>query len=91
MEQGNVQCRLCSAPLERAFVSFGLAPLSNAYLTPEELGQAEVFFRLTSTSLRGLSAIPLMKATVIGLQRNQPSALSGIRSVTGHCPRLVDC
>jgi len=41
-----MECRFCSAPLERVFVSLGLAPLSNAYLTPEQLGQTEVFFPL---------------------------------------------
>lgn len=39
-------CRACEAPLQTTFVDLGSAPPSNAYLRPEQLGQAETYFPL---------------------------------------------
>jgi SAM-dependent methyltransferase len=39
-------CRFCSEPLRRSLVDLGMAPLSNAYLAPEELENAEAFYPL---------------------------------------------
>jgi SAM-dependent methyltransferase len=41
-----MECRFCSVPLGQTFVSLGMSPLSNSYLTPEQLGKAETFFPL---------------------------------------------
>ena len=40
------KCRFCGAPLARTFVDLGSAPLSNAYLTAEDLERKEKFFPL---------------------------------------------
>ena len=39
-------CRFCGAPLRRIFADLGRAPLSNAYLTPEQLRLPEVHYPL---------------------------------------------
>lgn len=41
-----MKCRFCSAPLEHIFVSLGAAPLSNSYLSGEDLHKAEPFYPL---------------------------------------------
>lgn len=41
-----MKCRFCSASLEQMFVSLGATPLSNSYLTVEDLGKAESFYPL---------------------------------------------
>jgi hypothetical protein len=43
---GFPKCRLCNKPLNRVFIDLGLSPLSNAYLTPEQLNKMEPFFPL---------------------------------------------
>jgi SAM-dependent methyltransferase len=39
-------CRFCSAKLHRTFVNLGMSPLSNAYLTCQQLEQMEPFYPL---------------------------------------------
>jgi SAM-dependent methyltransferase len=39
-------CRFCSAPLSLSFCDLGMSPLSNAYLTADQLGAAEKFYPL---------------------------------------------
>lgn len=39
-------CRICSAPLTRTFVDLGMSPLSNAYLSAEQLDRMEPFYPL---------------------------------------------
>jgi SAM-dependent methyltransferase len=39
-------CRLCHARLSHLFVDLGMAPLSNSYLTTDQLGQMEPFYPL---------------------------------------------
>ena len=39
-------CRFCGEPLKHPFVDFGMSPLSNSYLSKEELYQKEDFFPL---------------------------------------------
>ena len=39
-------CRFCEAPLTRSFVDLGMSPLSNAYLTEEQLSSMEPFYPL---------------------------------------------
>jgi SAM-dependent methyltransferase len=41
-----VKCRYCSAPLEHTFLDLGFAPLSNAYLTSEDLAKSEKYYPL---------------------------------------------
>src|SRR5271170_866428 len=40
------QCRLCDAPLRRAFVDRGMSPLCESYVPAERLDEAEVFYPL---------------------------------------------
>lgn len=40
------KCRFCETPLEYTFVDLGMSPLSNAYLSQENLFQMEPFFPL---------------------------------------------
>jgi len=39
-------CRFCAASLQHSFCDLGMSPLSNAYLTAEQLGRAERFYPL---------------------------------------------
>ncbi len=39
-------CRFCHAPLTESFADLGMSPLSNAYLTAEQLGAMERFYPL---------------------------------------------
>ena len=39
-------CRSCSAPLEHTFCDLGMSPLSNSYLTADQLQQKEPFYPL---------------------------------------------
>ena len=39
-------CRFCGAPLTRSFVDLGRAPLSNAFLSKEQLGLPEAHYPL---------------------------------------------
>ena len=39
-------CRFCAAPLRRAVADLGVSPLSNAYLRPEQMQQAEATYPL---------------------------------------------
>ncbi len=39
-------CRLCGAELTHVFVDLGMSPLSNSYLTPEQLVKMEPFYPL---------------------------------------------
>ena len=39
-------CRFCNAPLEHVFVDLGMSPLSNAYLSADQLLQMEPFYPL---------------------------------------------
>lgn len=39
-------CRSCSAPLEHTFCDLGMSPLSNSYLTADQLRQKEPFYPL---------------------------------------------
>ena len=41
-----MNCRFCAAPLSEDFVSLGMSPLSNAFLTAGQLGAGETFFPL---------------------------------------------
>src|SRR5579863_2556439 len=41
-----MRCRFCGAPLTRTFVDLGRAPLSNAFLTAEQLREAEPHYPL---------------------------------------------
>src|SRR5512139_3464734 len=41
-----MQCRFCHQPLEYLFLSLGSFPLSNSYLTKEELHQKEIYYPL---------------------------------------------
>jgi 2-polyprenyl-3-methyl-5-hydroxy-6-metoxy-1,4-benzoquinol methylase len=41
-----MQCRFCHQPLQYLFLSLGSFPLSNSYLTQEELHQREIFYPL---------------------------------------------
>lgn len=41
-----MNCRFCETPLTDLFVSLGTSPLSNAFLTPEQLEAGEMFFPL---------------------------------------------
>ncbi len=40
------RCRLCDAPLQESFCDLGMSPLSNAYIKPEHLQNAETFYPL---------------------------------------------
>jgi len=40
------RCRLCDAPLQETFCDLGMSPLSNAYIKPEHLQNAETFYPL---------------------------------------------
>jgi len=42
----NCKCRFCSSPLKNTFVDLGMSPLSNAYLTAENLNHMEPFYPL---------------------------------------------
>lgn len=42
----NTHCRLCDAPIDRVFLDLGMSPLSNSYLSPEQLAGGETFFPL---------------------------------------------
>lgn len=39
-------CRFCGTPLKHTFVDLGVSPLSNSYLTPEQLSRMEPFYPL---------------------------------------------
>jgi 2-polyprenyl-3-methyl-5-hydroxy-6-metoxy-1,4-benzoquinol methylase len=39
-------CRFCGTPLKHTFVDLGISPLSNAYLTAQQLNSAETFYPL---------------------------------------------
>lgn len=39
-------CRFCQTPLKHSFANLGMSPLSNAFLTSEQLNQAEKFYPL---------------------------------------------
>lgn len=39
-------CRFCQTPLKQTFVDLGMSPISNAFLKPEQLNQAEKFYPL---------------------------------------------
>jgi SAM-dependent methyltransferase len=39
-------CRFCQAPLSESFADLGMSPLSNAYLTADQLGAMERFYPL---------------------------------------------
>jgi SAM-dependent methyltransferase len=39
-------CRFCGARLSHVFADLGVSPLANSYLTPEALGEAELFYPL---------------------------------------------
>ncbi|MNQ20453.1 hypothetical protein D3C85_335420 [compost metagenome] len=41
-----MKCRHCATPLQQTFVDLGAAPPSNAYLTAQELTQAEAYYPL---------------------------------------------
>jgi 2-polyprenyl-3-methyl-5-hydroxy-6-metoxy-1,4-benzoquinol methylase len=41
-----MDCRFCHQPLEHVFLSLGSFPLSNSYLTKEQLHQREIFYPL---------------------------------------------
>lgn len=41
-----MQCRFCNQPLQCLFLSLGSSPLSNSYLTKEQLHQKEIFYPL---------------------------------------------
>ena len=41
-------CRFCHAPLEQLFADLGMSPLSNAYLTREQLARMERFYPLAA-------------------------------------------
>lgn len=41
-----MKCRFCSKPLVHEFVNLGNSPLSNAYLSAEELNKPEIYFPL---------------------------------------------
>ena len=42
----QTSCRLCGAPLSHVFVDLGMSPLSNSYLTADQLLQMEQFYPL---------------------------------------------
>lgn len=42
----ELTCRFCSAPLRESFADLGMSPLSNAYLSIEDLQRAETFYPL---------------------------------------------
>ena len=42
----QTSCRLCAAPLSHVFVDLGMSPLSNSYLTADQLLQMEQFYPL---------------------------------------------
>ncbi|WP_268626198.1 class I SAM-dependent methyltransferase [Paenibacillus alvei] len=44
----NSHCRICGTQLVYTFVDLGQSPLANAFLTPEELGDAEPYYPLHS-------------------------------------------
>ena len=39
-------CRFCQTPLKHTFVDLGMSPISNAFLKPEQINQAEKFYPL---------------------------------------------
>ena len=41
-----MNCRFCNAKLNKVFVSLGLSPLSNSYLTKQQLNKREPFYQL---------------------------------------------
>lgn len=41
-----MNCRFCNAKLKRIFVSLGLSPLSNSYLSKQQLNKREPFYQL---------------------------------------------
>lgn len=43
---GFPKCRLCEKPIHRVFIDLGLSPLSNAFLSAEQLNKMEPFFPL---------------------------------------------
>jgi len=42
----NNKCRFCSSPLKTTFADLGMSPLSNSYLSPEDLNRMEPFYPL---------------------------------------------
>jgi len=40
------KCRFCSSPLKSTFADLGMSPLSNSYLSPEDLNRMEPFYPL---------------------------------------------
>lgn len=42
----NYRCRFCSSPLKITFVNLGMSPLSNSYLSSEDLDRMEPFYPL---------------------------------------------
>ncbi|MGV7224873.1 MAG: methyltransferase domain-containing protein [Nitrospinales bacterium] len=42
----NNKCRFCSSPLKTTFANLGMSPLSNSYLSPEDLKRMEPFYPL---------------------------------------------
>ncbi len=42
----GTRCRFCGAPLAHVFADLGMSPLSNSYLSHEQLGQPEAFYPL---------------------------------------------
>lgn len=46
MVQTAEMCRFCSEGLNKTFINLGTSPLSNSYLTKDDLGKKETFFPL---------------------------------------------
>lgn len=46
MQAAPQSCRFCHHGLDKTFIDLGISPLSNAYLTQDDLGKKEVFFPL---------------------------------------------
>src|SRR5207253_7916754 len=44
----RMTCRFCDAPLEHLFADLGMSPLSNSYLTREDLTRMERFYPLAA-------------------------------------------
>lgn len=46
MLQSSRSCRFCNTPLDKTFLDLGISPLSNTYLTRQDLDKKEIFYPL---------------------------------------------
>ncbi|WP_347275206.1 class I SAM-dependent methyltransferase [Candidatus Kuenenia sp.] len=55
----SLKCRFCKTPLHHSFLDLGLSPLSNSYLSAEQLQQPETFYPLHAYVCEGCYLVQL--------------------------------